>query len=346
MVPPKISIIISPRDRFAVTQESLESLYANTPEDFELVYVDTNSPKPIGDYLAEEARQRGFQLIRTSYFMGSNASRNLGLRHIRLDTDYVVFAENDVVFAKGWLSRLIECAEATGAGAVSPLICQGLPLHTFIHYAGGEIASVDRVGEFFDEKAVGTREIHDRVYRQMQRVEDCKSELKRTETQLCEWHCVLLRRDLVSQLAPFDEGLIAQFEHVDLALNILKAGSSVWLEPTSIVTYVFPVRKSPLVMADWPFFFIRWSDTWQRRSWDHMTKKWGLRETPYQRDRMAYTSWRREWATIRPKLYGVPFLGKSDVFIRAGLKALRPFECAANTALVKYAEARGWAKPT
>jgi hypothetical protein len=276
--------------------------------------------------------------------MGSNASRNLGLRHIRPDTKYVVFAENDVIFSEGWLERLIDCAEATGAGAVSPLICQGLPLHTFIHCAGGEIAPNGDVSDFFDDAAAGRREIHDRVFRQAERVEDCKDELERKETQLCEWHCVLICRDIVDKLAPLDEELVAQFEHVDLILNILKAGSSIWLEPSSIVTYVFPVRKSPLVPADWPFFFIRWSDEWQRKSWRRMIEKWELRETPYQRDRMAYTSWRREWAIIRPKLYSVPYLGKSDLYIRGGLKSMRPFECAANAALVKYAEARGWAK--
>jgi GT2 family glycosyltransferase len=38
-----------------------------------------------------------------------------------LDTKYAVFVDNDVAILPGWLERLVECAEQTGAGIVGPL---------------------------------------------------------------------------------------------------------------------------------------------------------------------------------------------------------------------------------
>lgn len=38
----------------------------------------------------------------------------------------------------GWLKKLVECAEETDATVISPLICQGTPVHEIVHCAGGE----------------------------------------------------------------------------------------------------------------------------------------------------------------------------------------------------------------
>jgi len=37
--------------------------------------------------------------------------------------------DNDVIVSPGWLEALVACAGETGATVVSPLICQGTPLH-------------------------------------------------------------------------------------------------------------------------------------------------------------------------------------------------------------------------
>lgn len=44
MVEPEVTIVVSPRERFSYTRESLESIYEHTKAPFKLVYVDGGSP--------------------------------------------------------------------------------------------------------------------------------------------------------------------------------------------------------------------------------------------------------------------------------------------------------------
>src|SRR5207249_8335576 len=56
---------------------------------------------------------------KTERHLVPNEARNIGLRRVR--TRYVVFIDNDAVPAPGWLERMVECAEETGAWVVGPL---------------------------------------------------------------------------------------------------------------------------------------------------------------------------------------------------------------------------------
>ena len=49
---PKVTLIVTQRERFSFTQPSLESIYHHTNLPFELIYVDGNSPNDIRQYLA------------------------------------------------------------------------------------------------------------------------------------------------------------------------------------------------------------------------------------------------------------------------------------------------------
>ena len=110
--PPRLTVVIVPRERFSCTQESLESLLENTSIPYNLVYVDGNSPPPICRYLRTQAQTHGFRLLRFDRFLSPNQARNIGLSQVK--TPYVVFLDNDVIVSPGWLSSLVDCAEATG----------------------------------------------------------------------------------------------------------------------------------------------------------------------------------------------------------------------------------------
>ena len=42
---PQVTIVVSPRERFSATKESLESIYQHTKIPFKLIYVAGNSPR-------------------------------------------------------------------------------------------------------------------------------------------------------------------------------------------------------------------------------------------------------------------------------------------------------------
>ena len=61
-------------------------------------------------------------LLRIDDYRSPNEARNLALPYI--ESDFVAFVDDDLVFPSGWLERLVECAEDTGAWLVSPVIVQ------------------------------------------------------------------------------------------------------------------------------------------------------------------------------------------------------------------------------
>ena len=259
---PLITIVVVPRERFGVTRRALETLYANTPEPFRLVYVDGGSPRRVRRYLAEQARARGFTLVRVDRYLVPNEARNLGLSYVQ--TRYVVFIDNDAVPSPGWLGKLIECAETTGASIVGPMYFIGEPEREEIHMAAGDAHL---------EEWKGRRRFVERHRFAGKRPADVRHHLVRMPCEQVEFHCMLVRREIFDRLGPLDEGLLSLCEHSDLCLLVRKDGGEVYFEPDAVVTYITTGRFG---WSDYSFFFRRWSDAWNEGSTERFREKWEL----------------------------------------------------------------------
>jgi GT2 family glycosyltransferase len=257
-----VTIVVVPRERFSVSQASLESIYRNTEMPFELVYVDGGSPAYVQNYLQAKAAEKGFHLLRTDHFLSPNQARNLGVQHAR--RRYVVFVDNDALVAPGWLEALTGCAEETGASVVAPLYFIGKPEKRILHMAGGDLQVEDRGNGLF------MTERHRFANRPLSEVED---RIKRERCGFAEFHCMLVRKQMLDELGPLDEKLYSLPEHIDLCYSVELAGGSTWLEPAAQVTYR---ADAPFRLSDIPYFEQRWSDDWNSRSISHFEKKWNL----------------------------------------------------------------------
>ena len=288
---PNITLIVSPRERFSHTRASLESIYANTQIPFKLIYVDGGSPRSVRNYLQQKSEDWGFELIRTERYLAPNQARNLGLA--QADTDYVVFIDNDVEVASGWLTQLVNCADATQAAVVCPLTCIGQPLGDKIHLAGGEARIVLRVKG--DEKQ---RRVHEKHYFVNRLVADVQNQLHRRQCEFAEFHCMLVRRSIFEKIGPLDENLLSTREHIDFCLTIAQVGGTVYCEPAAVVTYV------PKVLSRWSdlaFFMLRWSDEWETRSLKYFRQKWDLpKKDKYFKKSYQRLGYRRHQAFIKP----------------------------------------------
>jgi GT2 family glycosyltransferase len=301
----KATIVVVPRDRFTVARESLDNLIEQTPPPFDLVYVDGKSPPELADWLRQTCAERGFRYIRVERFLSPNEARNIGLREAQ--SEYVVFMDNDVICAPGWLEAMVACADETGADVVAPLTCHGQPAHTKIHQAGGEFAPDPE--EFF-RQPYGRRMLVDVVNRQDQKVADVRHELKRERTQCPEFHCMMARRSLFDRIGPFDEQVLATQEHVDFGIAVAQVGGLVMFEPASVVTYFHPNRQRPIAPSDWPYFLVRWSDDWQKRSLDRIREKWGVVSDGWYEQRSSKYGWRHYEGVAKPLARRVPWLGQ------------------------------------
>ncbi|GGY37988.1 glycosyltransferase family 2 protein [Parvularcula lutaonensis] len=324
----RATVIVTPRERFGMAKASLESLYEATDTPFDLVYVDAGTPRSLRAWLQEQAEEKGFHLAHSPTVLPPNAARNLGFEAAK--TDYIVFVDNDVIFEKGWLGALVDCADETGADVVAPLTCEGPAIHEVVHQAGGDYA-VDRTT--FWRAPRGERAIADIMHHHKARRSDLPP-LERKETGVCEFHCVLVRRSIFDTIGPLDEEMCATKEHMDLCMSVHQAGGTVWFEPKSVVTYLFPTRQHAMEIGDFPFFLVRWSPEWQRRSLEHFRDKWGLKNDEYFAGRFSKLGWRRREGVSKTLLKKVPGLGTNRNFVNLGAKFVDPVAALTASTLV------------
>lgn len=304
LLEPQVTVVVVPRERFSCARQSLESIYEHTKIPFKLIYVDGNSPAKVKSYLQEEAKAKNFKIIRTECYLYPNQARNIGLKHV--DTKYLVFVDNDVIVTPGWLTRLVDCAKATNAAIVGPLMCQYEPLHEIVHFAGGEAHIwVDKTGR---------RRLREKMYLQGKRVADVRGQLQRTETELAEFHCVLVRRDIFDLVGRLDEDFLNTKEHLDFCMSVREAKEKVYFEPDCVVTYL---PGPPLETADLHYYMLRWSNAWQLASLKRMREKWNLAEDAYFTTKYKRLCWRRYGTIIEPLARRLTFGLGTDFVARA-----------------------------
>jgi GT2 family glycosyltransferase len=297
---PTVTIVVSPRERFSYSRESLESIYANTNYPFELVYVDGGSPKYLQEYLQEKSQEKNFKLIRTEHYLAPNQARNIGLAAV--NTEYVLFIDNDVYVEPNWLKKLVNCAEETQATVVCPLVCIGQERYSKVHLAGGEARIVLEVK---NEKI--RRKVHEKHYFVNRPVVEVKEQLHRRQCEFAEFHTMLVRSNIFKTIGLLDEKLLSTREHIDFCLTVTNAGGTIYCEPDSVVTYV-PAKQ--FLLSDIPYFELRWSDRWELISLEHFAQKWDVtKKDKYFKKRYNRLGYRRHQALIRPLVKQLSFGG-------------------------------------
>jgi len=172
-----------------------------------------------------------------------------------------------------------------------------MPLHEEIHCAGGE-AHI-----WLDTKNV-KRRVREKIYGQGQQVAALRDQLKQEQTELAEFHCMLVRRSIFEQIGPLDEAMKNTREHIDFCITVTQAGGTVYLEPLSVVTYV---PGPPLKWSDVPFYMLRWSDAWELTSLHRFRDKWDLTEDEFFKNRYKRLGWRRKQTIIKPLAHQIAF---------------------------------------
>ncbi|MDJ0534951.1 MAG: glycosyltransferase [Xenococcaceae cyanobacterium MO_207.B15] len=297
---PQVTIVVSPRERFSYSRESLESIYANTNYPFSLVYVDGNSPPNVRDYLKEKSQENNFKLIRTEEYISPNQARNLGLAAV--DTEYLVFIDNDVYVEPGWLEKLVNCAEETKASVVCPLVCIGQQRYSKVHLAGGEARIIIEVK---NERT--RRKVHEKHYFVNRPVAEVKSQLHRRNCEFAKFHCMLVRTKIFETVGKLDEKLLSTREHIDFCLTVANAGGEIYCEPDSVITYV-PAKS--FAMSDIPYFMLRWSDEWEVASLKHFSQKWKVtKKDKYSKKRDNSLGHRRHQVFLHPVVKQLSFGG-------------------------------------
>ncbi|MDN3270112.1 glycosyltransferase [Streptomyces sp. MA15] len=301
--PPRVTAVITSRERFSYAEESLKSFYAHTDVPCHVVYVDVNSPKDRWERLRRLSDVHGFTAVRVNKYVSPNCARNIGLRYAQ--GEYVVFLDNDVEYTDHWLEPLITCADEEKAAMVGPLYLHGPLEEQTVHMAGGDM-------EF--SGVWGTREFTQTQRYFMKHVSDVPTdEMRRQACDIIEFHCALVRRSVFDQVGGMDEGLLTTREHLDFSQRVLDAGGTVWFEPKSVITYRMP---PPFALSDLPYFMLRWSDAWTAETLKHFATKYGIK--PSYVERVAKNRKGRQWLLFEQIKDYLP-----DALGPAGTKAVK-----------------------
>jgi len=301
---PSVTLIAVQRERFSLTQPSLESILADTSYPFQLIYVDGGSPTATRQYLQKQADQHDFMtVIRQERYLRANEARNLALPLVKA-ADYIVFVDNDVIVEPGWLQLLVTCAEEEQAGIVSPLILQGdpqIPEEMEVHVLG--------VRANFDMQSSGKRRLNQKAILHCAKLQKIDREFSRTAVDAVEQHTMLIRRSLVNAVV-LDEMFDSLESHLDICLQAQAQGAKIFVEPKAKVTFLYPKLVPGISQDELPFYLFKWNETYLRKALSHAKEKWNLESD----DSTLWSFWRwaisnrqlpAKWATSDSSFYKI-----------------------------------------
>jgi hypothetical protein len=262
-----LSIVITPRDQYALAQASVASVLAGLSPSVKVVFVAGRVSEEILSFLKKKSKKhKNFTYLHEDRHLSANEARNLGLRSLPTRSD-VVFIEADVVARKGWLASLIRCSRDTGADMVAPLILEGNPgeKELPVHIAGANFIR--------EKRKNGTEEL---TLEHLLSHENCDwKKLSRRRVDVIEFHCLLVRRKCLDRIA-LDEKFGNLSAHIDFCLQAEKLKANIFVEPKAQVVFANPALVPIRTRMDFELFIDKWCEKACQKFARTAAKKWEM----------------------------------------------------------------------
>lgn len=258
------TVVIAPRERFSSIIPSLRSLYRTIARGVPVIVVEGASPAWVRLRLRAMRLLYGFELISLPQAVTPNEARNIGAA--RAKTPYIAFCDNDLEYQPDWLGAMERSAEEEGADVVAPTIFIGPMPEPTIHHAGGYLYWC------IDEGETVLRERHRLMNVPASQVEDIDAAAP-PENEVCEFHCLLMRKAFLERMGGLDERLITR-EQMDLALRARGLGAKVTYASGARVTYM---AREEFGYDDLRYHLFRWSDARAVQSIEAFEESWGIK---------------------------------------------------------------------
>src|SRR5947207_15745442 len=109
----RVTVVVTPRDRFGGTAECLAALRAGTPEPYDLLVLDLGWPRRVEREVCREVEGRaGAAVVRLGRMLPIEA---LARVRDRVRTPYAFLLDSDSLVEDGWLDPLVGTIEAGAA---------------------------------------------------------------------------------------------------------------------------------------------------------------------------------------------------------------------------------------
>lgn len=273
------TIVVVPRESFSLFPNVVRQIYDATSSVFQMRVMEGRSPDPVRAQLLDLAQSLpNCSVVLSDHWRFPHDIVNEAISLV--ETEFVVFVDNDVEVKAGAIDLLLDCARRQNAECVHPLyISPNLESpNPVIHVAQGKIIREVRNGGLYARA---------RMCGQGEFLENCQLPSP-APSDFFEWHCVLFRKSLLDRVGPLDA--LTVHAHVDYSMRIGALGESILLEPRAIVAYD-PSRLKTLCGDDRDFLLFRWDINETTRSLERFRAKWNLAEDA--------TLGKLRWATAR-----------------------------------------------
>ncbi len=259
----KVTIVISPRDRFSGLADCIDNVYEHTDESqFDLIIANLGYPKKeIQEAKNRIANKNNARIISYELMIPME-----GLRRVReeIHTPFTFLLDNDSRVSPNWLPPLIETGESTGAAVISPLTLEkdGVDgAYTRNHIYTVEIRIVKIKNEhYLIEHKPYRRELPENIPKET------------VPTQAFELHGVMFRTQVLKEI---ELPHMTIREHLDIGMQLKAKGELLFAEPRSII--YFDNLGSRAKLNDLQYFNLRWNRSIGEASHKLFEKRWGYK---------------------------------------------------------------------
>lgn len=268
----KASIIVVSYKNPDRIRDCLESLARFTDyPDYEVIVVDNGSDSDVVEFLREfTGSDARFKLIEAGENLGFAKANNRGLDAISLDSEYVIFLNNDTVVTEGWLAGLIRWLQDPTIGLIGPT--------TWPNGTANEAAIPVPYQDMAGMHVFAARHVAD-------------NRGIAFDIPMLAFYCVGLRREVLARVGPLDEGYgMGMFEDDDYAIRIRNAGYRVVCARDVFIHHVGRASFGQLQEEAYQKLFdenrkyyeTKWSVAWRSPSQRHDPSRWETREAQAQ----------------------------------------------------------------
>ena len=246
----KVTIVMTVRENYSLTLQTIESLIENTTLPYRFIFINYKVPEFI---IKSLIKYENIEII-----ISDSPYPSISMYNVipQIDTIYTIFLDNNILFTQLWLEKLIECMEFNNAGIVGPVY---LWKKNKIHMYGGD---TNITNNNFSER-----------HYMVDQDKNIVNTLKPRKCNFVEYHCLMIRTDLLKINNVLDPSLLIVHQHIDLSFTVKELGYDTYVTPYSVITYVNDVKIEDY---EKDFFKTRWNYDIVEKDIDYFCKKWKL----------------------------------------------------------------------